>query len=204
MSQWANYGVMGIMFGAGAGSQSHYFDYDSDGITNPPPINGNNTVSTLPDDDGGYIRLQVSAYYVAGTLPLPNGGGSPTPTATNTPAATATPGGSPVAVIGHVMWQGRPAQPNSRQSLPVGVSLRSGSGPVYNFNTTTDLYGFFTVTLGTVPGGTYNWRVQGTQCVASSGSANLSAGVTSVEMGTQHTGDANHDNTVNVVDFNIV
>jgi hypothetical protein len=94
MTEWANYGVIGLMFGAGAGGQSHYFDAKGDGITNPPPINGNNLTSTVADDDGGYIRLNVAAYYSGGTLPLPGGGaGTPTPTFTavaSTPTSTRT------------------------------------------------------------------------------------------------------------------
>src|SRR5205814_5999689 len=66
MQQWANYGVLGIMFGAGAGSQSHYFDYKNDSITNPPAINGNDQLALFPDDDGGYLRLQLGAYAVGG------------------------------------------------------------------------------------------------------------------------------------------
>jgi hypothetical protein len=71
MLQWANFGVMGIMFGAGVGSQSHYYDYANDGITNPDPINGNDLISVHPDDDGGYLRLGIGAYYTEGYMPLP-------------------------------------------------------------------------------------------------------------------------------------
>ena len=88
MSEWANDGVIGLMFGAGAGSQSHYFDSKGDGVTNPAPINGNNLTSSVADDDGGYIRGNVSAYYNGGTLPLPGGGSTSTPTPTSTPAAS--------------------------------------------------------------------------------------------------------------------
>jgi hypothetical protein len=96
MSQWANWGVVGIWWGAGAGSQSHYYDHHRDGVTNPPPINGNVEVSVYPDDDGGYLRLRSSAYYSQGPLPLPSGGSSsPTPVSTSvpssTPAATSAP-----------------------------------------------------------------------------------------------------------------
>jgi hypothetical protein len=81
---------VGMMFGAGVGSQSHYFDHHGDGITNPPAINGNNAVSSYADDEGGYIRLQSGAYFSGGTLPLPGGGG-PQPTATATRPATSVP-----------------------------------------------------------------------------------------------------------------
>jgi hypothetical protein len=85
IAQWANYGFVGIMFGAGQGDQTHYSDNQGDGITNPPPINGNNQLSAHPDDDGGYIRVQSAAYYAGGTVPLP--GGPPQPTPFPTPTA---------------------------------------------------------------------------------------------------------------------
>ena len=80
ITQWANAGVLGLMFGAGAGDQSHYDDSAGDGITNPAPINGNTAAAQVADDDGGYIRLQTGAYYQQGPVPLPGGG--PVPTAT--------------------------------------------------------------------------------------------------------------------------
>jgi hypothetical protein len=70
LAQWANLGVVGILWGAGAEAQSNYYDANNDGITNPAPINGNNAMSIYPDDDGGYLRLQLSNYYSA-PLPLP-------------------------------------------------------------------------------------------------------------------------------------
>jgi hypothetical protein len=73
LSEWANEGVVGIMWGAGAGSQSHYYDAQNDGITNPAPINGNNEPATCPDDDGGYMRIHLSGYYSGGTVTLPGG-----------------------------------------------------------------------------------------------------------------------------------
>ncbi len=80
MGEWGNYGFLGLMFGAGVGSQSHYFDAKNDGVTNPSPINGNNLISALPDDDGGYLRLQIGNYFTVGVLPLPGGSGDPVPT----------------------------------------------------------------------------------------------------------------------------
>jgi hypothetical protein len=77
VEQWAAAGVVGVLFGAGTGSQAHYNDTAGDGVTNPAPINGNNAVATLPDDDGGYIRLQTAAYYAPGGVPLP--GAQPPP-----------------------------------------------------------------------------------------------------------------------------
>jgi hypothetical protein len=81
VQDWANLGVLGIWWGAGEGDQTHYDDSNGDGITNPPPINGNNQVAQNADDDGGYIRVGSSAYYAQGPVYLP-GGVPPTPTAT--------------------------------------------------------------------------------------------------------------------------
>jgi hypothetical protein len=71
LAEWANLGVVGIMWGAGAGSQTRYYDANNDGITNPAAINGNTAVSSYPDDDGGYLRLQLSSYYASSPLTLP-------------------------------------------------------------------------------------------------------------------------------------
>jgi hypothetical protein len=90
ITEWANYGFLGMMYGAGVGSQSHYFDYRGDGITNPAPINGNNETAIYPDDDGGYLRINMGNYYSGGTIPLPGGSVGPTPTPAP-PTATRTP-----------------------------------------------------------------------------------------------------------------
>jgi hypothetical protein len=77
LAEWANLGAVGILWGAGTGDQSHYHDYHNDGITNPPPINGNTAVSSHPDDDGGYLRLRLTDYYASTPLPLPGAGARP-------------------------------------------------------------------------------------------------------------------------------
>lgn len=72
IQEYANAGVIGVLFGRGADGPTHYGDANGDGVTNPPAINGNNLVATYPDDDGGFIRIQAGAYYRAGAVPLPN------------------------------------------------------------------------------------------------------------------------------------
>jgi hypothetical protein len=49
------------------------------------PTNLGNT-APFSDDDGGYLRLKVRAYYTAGAMPLPGSAAPPTPTPTPTPA----------------------------------------------------------------------------------------------------------------------
>ncbi|HEX6513081.1 MAG TPA: hypothetical protein VF157_12315, partial [Chloroflexota bacterium] len=73
-------GVIGLLFGAGNGGSTLNTDAKRDSVTNPPPICNtdgtsgapicNEQLSTVPDDDGGYLRLAAQRYYAAGALPL--------------------------------------------------------------------------------------------------------------------------------------
>jgi len=62
-------GIVAVLFGAGNGGQTSYMDAKGDSITNPTPVSSwqcnlcNNHVSTLADDDGGFLRTAVGAYY---------------------------------------------------------------------------------------------------------------------------------------------
>jgi Purple acid Phosphatase, N-terminal domain len=80
IQQWANAGVIGLLFGRGAGGPTNYSDSKADGVTNPTPYVKSGTraspsnlgnVAANSDDDGGYLRLKVRAYYAAGAYPLP-------------------------------------------------------------------------------------------------------------------------------------
>ena len=104
------------------------------------------------------------------------------------------------SLTGHVTWQGRPAQPDPLQQLPITLTLRSGA-PDFNYPVqNTDNRGFFTVTTN-IPAGAYNWRVKGPKFLANAGSMTLAAGSNPVEMGLMLTGDANNDNIVSAVDY---
>ncbi len=70
ISELAQAGVIGLLFGAGNTGTTQYFDAAGDGITNPAPINGNTGVSQYSDDDGGLLRLNVGNYYRSGAVPL--------------------------------------------------------------------------------------------------------------------------------------
>lgn len=130
------------------------------------------------------------------------------PTPTNTPLPL---------LVGHVTWQGRPAQPHALQALPITLTLKSAAGefnyPVQN----TDARGYFTVPVSGLANGSYGWRVKGpdgiikalttdpTGFLANGGSLSLAgAPVTQQEMGLMSAGDCNNDNVVNVSDFSIV
>ena len=62
-------GIVAVLFGKANSGQTTYTDFKSDGITNPSPVSSfqcnlcNNHVSTVSDDDGGFLRIAVGAYY---------------------------------------------------------------------------------------------------------------------------------------------
>jgi len=150
----------------------------------------------------GFVYWAANNYLNAWSLPAT----TPTPTATytGTPAATATPT-SVAFLVGHVTWQGRPAQPDPLQQLPVTLTLKSGSTEVNYPSQNTDAGGNFTVTVSGLAPGPYNWRVKGPKYLANAGAVALpGSGTTSAEMGLMRAGDANNDNVVNISDFNIL
>jgi hypothetical protein len=127
-----------------------------------------------------------------------------TPTSTGTPTSTPTPTPAPV-LVGHVTWQGRPAQPSTLQQLPITLTLKMGTLEIDYPVQTTDASGFFTAPVSGLPSGTYNWRVKGPKFLADAGSLVLSgAPVTSAEMGLMKAGDADNDNLVGTIDFSIL
>jgi hypothetical protein len=94
-------GVVALLFGGGAGGVTCACDAIGDGVTNPAPITGNavasqlaaagtapsqTTVGGVPtlvtpyaaNDDGGYFRWRVWAYYQAGALALGSAPRAPT------------------------------------------------------------------------------------------------------------------------------
>jgi hypothetical protein len=63
-------GVVALLFGSGQPQDTCACDADGDGVTNPPPIDGNTRLSLSADDDGGYFRAQAAGYYGHGALRL--------------------------------------------------------------------------------------------------------------------------------------
>lgn len=108
-------------------------------------------------------------------------------------------------VLGHVIWEGRPAQLHLLQQLPITLTLRSGSTKLEYEGLSTDANGFFTPTVGPLASGTYDWRVKGPKFLANSGTLTITPGnIAFGEMGAMKAGDANDDNLVGVLDFNIL
>ncbi len=135
----------------------------------------------------------------------------PTATRTATFTRTSTPGRStntptPAPIlVGHVVWQGRPPQPDALQQGPITLTLKSSAREVNFPARNTDSSGFFTVSVAGLANGTYNWRAKGPLSLANAGSVSLSgARVTNVAMGLERSGDANGDNMVSTLDLNIM
>ncbi len=111
----------------------------------------------------------------------------------------------PGALAGHVTWQGPPAQPNDLQQLPINVTLKMGSIEMNYPAQVTDANGYFVITVGNLPNGTYNWRAQGPKYLAKSGSVTYMEGqVVNLEIGLMRVGDSNNDNRVNIADFDVM
>ena len=62
--------MIALLFGAGADGCTMYTDEMWDGVTNPPPVDGNTLEAQHADDDGGHLRLRASDYYRGGPIPL--------------------------------------------------------------------------------------------------------------------------------------
>jgi hypothetical protein len=76
LQEYADAGVIALLFGRGADGATCACDAAGDGITNPQPINGNAALSRDADDDGGFFRWKAAEYYATGPLPL-RGAGAP-------------------------------------------------------------------------------------------------------------------------------
>ena len=63
-------GVIAFLFGGGADGTTCACDARHDGVTNPPPVDGNARRSLSADDDGGYFRSRARAYYRGHALRL--------------------------------------------------------------------------------------------------------------------------------------
>ena len=78
-----------------------------------------------------------------------------------TPCGSVTPTPSPL-LVGHVTWQGV-TQPGTRNVMPISLILNLGSTEVDYSAQNTDARGYFTVSVSTLPNGTYTWRAKALQ-----------------------------------------
>lgn len=107
LDEWRQAGVLAFIFGRGADGPTCACDANQDGVTNPPPINGNTGVSLNADDDGGFFRQKAAAYYTSGPMSLP--GGAPPPSCSPRPKVTLT---------------------TSRVGQNLQVDVSTGAGPI--------------------------------------------------------------------------
>jgi hypothetical protein len=122
-----------VLFGPGQDGTA-IDDRAGDGVTNPRPITSfecdacNTHASTYPDDDGGYLRLFVGAYYRGGALSLTQFDewkGAPTVNAgsTVTPLPAGTCQNTPSATIGHATITPNPVKPGQQVTISVYITL---------------------------------------------------------------------------------
>jgi hypothetical protein len=135
LPDFAHAGIVAVLFGPGQGGTS-IDDAANDGITNPHPINSfecdhcNVHLSPYPDDDGGYLRLFVGAYFRGGSLSLvqPALWNSPPTESVNdgptvTPLAQGTCQRTPVATIGQATIAPNPAHRGQQVTFSVYITL---------------------------------------------------------------------------------
>jgi hypothetical protein len=70
LDAYARAGVVAFLFGRGADGPTCACDANNDGVTNPAPINGNDRNSLSADDDGGFFKDRVKAYYGTGAMAI--------------------------------------------------------------------------------------------------------------------------------------
>ena len=79
LASWRDWGVVALLFGGGAGGTTCACDGVGDGTTNPAASGTHTRASLSADDDGGYLRDRVAAYYASGGLDLPGDVDPPPP-----------------------------------------------------------------------------------------------------------------------------
>ncbi|MFL5734315.1 MAG: hypothetical protein ACJ78Q_14100, partial [Chloroflexia bacterium] len=120
-------------------------------------------------------------------------------------------------LVGHVTWQSHPAQPSPSQALPITITLKSGTFERNFTGITTDQSGYFTVSVTTLPAGTYSWRARGPSAspsnvlgdpsgyLANCGTITIpSQPQTALEIGLMRAGDGDNNNLVDIADYNIL
>lgn len=133
VADFARAGIVGVLFGPGNGGTT-IDDAARDGVTNPAAISAfqcdhcNNHISVYPDDDGGYLRLFVGAYYAHGPLQLANPGAW-TPATPPNVGATATPIpagaciGQPTGMVGTTTVSPNPAYAGQSVTFSTTIAM---------------------------------------------------------------------------------
>ena len=89
--------------------------------------------------------------------------------------------------------------------MPISVTLKLGALEVNYPLQNTDSSGNVQVSTSGLPAGGYAWRAKGPRNLATSGFVDITPNVcvVTVDMGLMKAGDANNDNVVSILDFNI-
>lgn len=134
VADFAQAGIAGVLFGPG-NNGTMVDDASHDGVTNPPPIASyqcehcNTHLSIYPDDDGGYLRLFVGAYYRHSPMQLAAPSAWAPPPAPDLGSATATPlpigdcQGIPTTAIGKTVAAPNPVPAGSTISVSTYITL---------------------------------------------------------------------------------
>jgi hypothetical protein len=125
MRRYRDAGVVALLFGHAVDGATCACDETGDGVTNPPPINGNDVASFSADDDGGFFKRAVGQL-AQGTLPASSE--APAALASWTPAVTpaAEGAGGPPAATPAAADAGDPpaAKPGAAARFSLRVSAR--------------------------------------------------------------------------------
>jgi len=126
-------GIVAVLFGAGNACQTGNTDAQADGITNnggTPTTDSagwcaacNTQASTVSDDDGGYLRTAVAAYYR--NAPAPSGTPTPTPTQQGYRFVAADGG---VFAFGAARFEGSTGNIHLNQPIVAMAATPSGNG----------------------------------------------------------------------------
>jgi hypothetical protein len=108
-------------------------------------------------------------------------------------------------ITGQVRLQGRPAAPDVQWQVPLTVELyvTGKATPIITYTTTTDINGQFTIS--NVPAGMFNIGVKNAHTLKRVKlDQDLVAVGNAIDFGTLLEGDANNDNSVDLLDFSIL
>lgn len=123
LASWRDWGVVALLFGGGAGGTTCACDANGDGVTNPAASGTHTRASLSADDDGGYLRNRVAAYYATGGLSLVPGTDPPPPA--DPPDDPAPPPPAPVPAAFVTSATARPSPLRRGSTLTVGVHVKA-------------------------------------------------------------------------------
>lgn len=151
----------------------------------------------------GWITLVLLALNSPAQGAMPSGL-TPTvepPTITPSPTPTATPMALPLS-LAVTLQRPNSAPPSAPWAVPVQLSFYApgGANPLYAWEVVLDSSGRWSGGLA-IPSGVYDVRARNLHTLRNVRRNVAIVGSTSLDMGVLHEGDANADNTINILDF---